>query len=69
MTGPINFHKRVVFPIRDMVNNGKIVFEVIVYGYTRREAMIIPGGSAPALAAIKRMGLDPNRYQAVIWDQ
>lgn len=64
----VNYRERTVLPIRDMERDGAIVFEVIVYGWTGRDACCIPGGSDPFIKAVERLGLDPNRYQASIWD-
>lgn len=64
----INYRNSITLPIHDMQDKGKIVFDVIVYGYTKRQAFVIPGGSAPFIAAVKRLGLDPKRYQAWMWD-
>lgn len=51
-----------------MEHDGKIAFLVDVYGVTPSDIATIPGGSDPLIKAIRRMGLDPHRYQAVIWD-
>jgi hypothetical protein len=32
------------------------------------DVTLIPGGSEPFRKAVERMGLDPERYQAVMWD-
>lgn len=64
----IDFRQRASMPIRDMERDGLIVFWVDVYGVTGSDLAIIPGGSRPMLKAVERMGLDPNRYQALIWD-
>jgi hypothetical protein len=64
----VDYTRQVVLPIRDMYDKGEIYCQVIVYGWTTKEALIIPGGSDPFLHAVKRLGLDPVRYQAVIWD-
>lgn len=65
----VDYSKRVTVPIRDMHNPlMPIVFVVDVYGWDRSDFMVIPGGSAPLVAAVKRLKLDPERYQATIWD-
>jgi len=64
----IDYTKRVVMPIRDLERDGRVAFEVVVYGVDPGDLAVIPGGSEPMLRAVTRMGLDPNRYQAVIWD-
>ena len=64
----IDYTKRVIMPIRDFERDGQVVFEVVVYGVDPRDLAMIPGGSEPMLRAVTRMGLDPDRYQAVIWD-
>lgn len=55
-------------PIRDMHRDGAVAFLVDVYGWTGRDVCVIPGGSEPFKKAVERLGLDPERYQAVIWD-
>lgn len=64
----IDYRRKVSIPIRDMENDGKIVFIVDVYGVRARDLAVIPGGSRPMMKAVLRMGLDPIRYQAVILD-
>lgn len=64
----VDYTRKVTVPIRDMYEDGRIVFVVDIYGVTPNDLCIIPGGSAPMLRAIKRIGLDPYRYQATIWD-
>ena len=64
----LDFRYRTTMPIRDMHNNSEIVFYVDVYGWTASDVCVIPGGSDPMVKAVRRLGLDPNRYQAMIWD-
>lgn len=64
----VDYRRMVSMPIRDMNRDGKIVFVVDVYGVTPKDLCEIPGGSRPMMRAVERMGLDPNRYQAWIWD-
>jgi hypothetical protein len=64
----VDYRYKTTMPIRDMERNGKIVFWVDIYGWTGKDVCIIPGGGDPTLRAVKRLGLDPNRYQAMIWD-
>lgn len=45
-----------------------VVFKVDVYGVERSDLTVIPGGAVPMLKAVERLGLDPNRYQANIWE-
>lgn len=66
--GVVDYRKHVTMPIRDLANDGKIVCLVDVYGWTGKDICKIPGGSDPLVAAVKRLGLDPIRYQATIWD-
>jgi len=54
--------------IRDMHRDGKIVFLVDVYGWSGRDVCVILSGSDSMLKAVQRLGLDPNRYQAVLLD-
>lgn len=55
-------------PVRDMWADGKIVFCVIVYGVKAKDLCVIPGGAEPMMKAVERIGLDPNRYQTLLWD-
>jgi hypothetical protein len=64
---PIDYRRKVSVPIRD-IRTMKVEFVVDVYGLTPRDLYVIPGGSAPMREAVKRLGLDPNIYQAVLWD-
>lgn len=64
----IDYTKSATMPIRDMHRDGAIVFLVTVYGWTGRECCIVPDGSEPFVKAVERLGLDPNRYQAWLWD-
>jgi hypothetical protein len=64
----VDYRQMVSMPIRDMDRDGEIAFIVDVYGVTPRDLAIIPGGSAPMMKAVERLGLDPNRFRAEIWD-
>jgi hypothetical protein len=64
----INFRTKTTMPIRDMDDNGRIFCLVDIYGWTGRDVCIIPGGSDPMLRAVRRLGLDPERYKPVMWD-
>jgi hypothetical protein len=64
----VDYRRKVSMPIRDMHRDGRIVFWVDVYGWTAHDVATIPGGSEPFFKAVERMGLDPSRYQAIIWD-
>lgn len=64
----IDYRYMTSMPIRDMHRDGRIVFWVDVYGVEARDLCVIPGGGEPMLRAVQRMGLDPNRYQALMWD-
>ncbi len=55
-------------PIRDMDQDGKIVFALQFYGVKRNDLIIVPRGAAPIIQALRRRGLDPRRYQATLWD-
>lgn len=63
-----DYRTKTTLPIRDMYRDGAIAFLVDVYGWTGRDAAIVPGGSEPFRKAVERIGLDPDRYQAVLWD-
>ena len=64
----VDYTKRVTMPIRDMHRDGVVVLCVTVYGWTTSEVCTIPGGSDPFVAAVRRLGLDPDRYRAELWD-
>lgn len=64
----VDYRRKTSMPIRDMHNDGRIVFVVDVYGWTGRDVCCIPGGCDPFVKAVERLGLDPNRYQAWLWD-
>ena len=64
----VDYRQRTSMPIRDMHRDGKIVFVVDIYGWTGQDVCVVPGGSDPMVRAVRRMGLDPLRYQAIIWD-
>lgn len=64
----IDYRRKVTMPIRDMYRDGAVVFVVDVYGVKPSDLAIIPGGSDPMIKAVERIGLDPNRYQALLWD-
>ncbi len=66
--GDVDYRKHTTMPVRDMHRDGEIVFVVDIYGWTGKNICQIPGGADPVLAAVKRLGLDPDRYQATIWD-
>lgn len=63
-----DYRIKTTMPVRDMHRDGRIVFLVDVYGWTSRDVATIPGGSTPMRRAVERIGLDPNRYQAILWD-
>ena len=64
----IDYRYRTSMPIRDMHHDGRIVFVVDVYGWTGRDVCIIPGGADPMIRAVRRLGLDPDRYRAELFD-
>jgi hypothetical protein len=64
----VDYRFKTTMPVRDMHRDGKVVFLVDIYGWTARDVCKIPGGSAPVLKAVERLGLDPYRYQAMFWD-
>jgi hypothetical protein len=64
----VDYTKKTTMPIRDMWRDGRIIFLVDIYGWTGRDVCIVPGGSAPMRKAVERIGLDPERYQATLWD-
>ena len=64
----VDYRLMVSMPIRDMRNDGQIMFWVDVYGVEPRDLCLIPGGSRPMRKAVERIGLDEMRYRAEIWD-
>lgn len=64
----IDYRRVVTMPIHDMWHDGRIVFLVDVYGVEPSDLAMIPGGSAPMIKAVERLGLDTSRYQAWLWD-
>lgn len=64
MTAYPDFRRMVSIPVRDTQNGGKIAFVVDVYGITAKDLY----GDAPVVKAISRIGLDPMRYRALVWD-
>ncbi len=65
----VDYTHKVSMPVRDMWAEGApIVFIVDVYGVTPSDIATIPGGSAPMIAAVERLGLDPFRFQSWLWD-
>lgn len=65
----IDHTRRVTVPIRDVASQGAPVFcQVDVYGVSWEDLAAIPGGSAPLRRAVERLGLDPNRYQATVFE-
>ncbi len=67
-THTVDYRIRTTMPIRDTHRDGQIFCLVDIYGWTGRDVCVIPGGSDPLIKAVMRMGLDPDRYQAMIWD-
>jgi hypothetical protein len=64
----IDFRYRTSMPVRDMHHDGRIVFWVDIYGWTGKDVCKVPGGYDPMVRAVRRLGLDPDRYQAWLWD-
>lgn len=67
--GNVRYDKVTTVPVRDFFSeDAPIVFLVDVYGASWRDLCVVPGGSAPMRRAVERLGLDPERYQASIFD-
>jgi hypothetical protein len=64
----LDYRHKTSMPIRDMHREGRIFCVVDIYGWTGKDVCVIPGGSDPMMRAVKRLGLDPTRYQAWIFD-
>jgi len=64
----IDYQTSTMIPIRDMQRDGRIVFRIVIYGLTGRDLCRIPGGTEPIERAVRRLGLDPVRYQAWFMD-
>jgi hypothetical protein len=66
-----DFRYRVTMPIRDFGKIGApVAFCVDVYGVTSSDIATIGGdiGSRPLEKAVTRLGLDPHRFKATLWD-
>jgi hypothetical protein len=61
----VDYDSVVTVPICD--GSDKIVCCVDVYGVTIYD-LIQPGGARPLFKAIERLGLDPYRYHASLWN-
>jgi len=60
----IDFNHRVVVPIHDIDGDMSVpVFDLTFYGIPIDEFYIVPGGADPIFAALKRRGLDVDRYR------
>lgn len=67
--GHVDFSQRTTLPIRDMWSDCMpVVCLVDAYGWDEHDTASIPGGSTPFMSAVQRLGLDPMRYQVVLWD-
>jgi hypothetical protein len=64
----VDYTIKTTMPIRDMWQDGEAVFVVDIYGWSGRDLCVVPGGADPMLKAVQRLGLDPYRYQAILWD-
>jgi hypothetical protein len=67
----VDYRNRVTLPIRDLGDEqARVICLVDVYGVTTSDIACIGGdvGSRPFHKAVERLGLDPLRYQATIWD-
>ncbi len=64
----VDYKTSTEIPIRDMHRDGKIAFVVTIYGLDGADLCVIPGGSRPMQKAVERLGLDPMRYQSILWD-
>lgn len=64
----IDYRRQVSVPIRDLEEGGRVYCLVTVFGLRGVDLLVVPGGSEPLLRAVKRLGLDPMRYQAMLWD-
>ena len=62
----VDYDSVVTAPICDR-DSGKVICRVDIYGVTIHD-LIQPGGSRPILEAIERLGLDPYRFYARLWD-
>lgn len=61
----VDYDAVVTIPFHD--DSGKCAFRVDVYGMTSRD-LILPGGLRPVERIIERLGLDPQRIRANIWE-
>lgn len=67
----VDYSKKVSMPVRDLKRDGAVAFMVDVYGVTPEELCIVGEGypmGRPMRKAITRIGLDPDRFFATIFD-
>ena len=65
----VDYTRMVSMPVRDMWNDGRIVFAVDLYGVSTADLCKIPSDGIDLVhKAVARIGLDPERYQAWLWD-
>ena len=57
----IDYRRRVSLPIRDLAD-GSIFCVVTIYGWSLRDVPVTTTPSPPMEKAMKRLGLDPDRY-------
>lgn len=54
-------------PVRHVADE-KVAFVLTFFGMEPKDFMVTPGGGAPIIAALKKRGLDPDAFYAVIWE-
>jgi hypothetical protein len=64
----VDYRRKVTVPIRRQ--DGSVYCLVDVYGVEPKDLMTVGGGigSQPLVKAVERLGLNPNKYTATIWD-
>ncbi len=61
----VDYRRKLTYLIRDMAQEATPAFLVDAYGLSDEDFGVT---GAPARQAVERIGLDPNRFMAVLWD-
>jgi CTP:molybdopterin cytidylyltransferase MocA len=67
----IRYNLRTTVPVRDFGQEGApVAFLVDIYGVRASAVSTVGGdvGARPLVKAVRRLGLDPERYRATLWD-
>lgn len=63
---PIDWSRRCAVLVRDP--DLRPAFRVDLYGHSYEDALIVPGGADPVVETVRRVGLDPRRWRASMFD-